>query len=128
MLNIQNNICIYGHTPEEHDRHLIQLMQTASKNGIVFNSSKCRIRQPKISFSGAVFMPHGMKPDPTKVQTLQDLPTPDNQTKLQSILGLINYLQPFIPCLSNKTTFLCEQLAKWDWILTTDAGFQCVKS
>ena len=48
-----------------------------------------------------------------KIQALQDLPIPDSQAKLQSFLGLINYLQPFIPGLSAKTMFICEQLAKW---------------
>ena len=47
-----------------------------------------------------------MKPDPKKVQALQDLPIPQTQKELQSFLGLINYLQPFLPDLSHKTTFL----------------------
>ena len=68
-----------------------------------------------------------MWPDASKIQALQDLPTPDLQTKLQSFLGLINYLQPFIPGLSTKTVFLQEQLAEWDWNPSTDAAFQCLK-
>ena len=48
----------------------------------------------------------GMKPDPIKIQTLQDLPTPQNQKQLQSLLGLVNYLQPFLPDIATKTTFL----------------------
>ena len=52
---------------------------------------------------------------PTKIQALQDLPAPAPQTELQSFLGLINCLQPFIPGLSSKTSFLREQLSQWDW-------------
>ena len=73
---------------------------------------------------GAVFTAQGMCLDPTKIQTLQDLPTPNSHAKLQYVLGLINYLQPFIPSLSAKTMFLHEQLAKWDWNPSTDAAFQ----
>ena len=58
--------------------------------------------------------------------SLQDLPIPDSY--LQSFLGLINYLKPFIPCLSTKTKFLWEQLAEWDWNPSTDAAFQCLKA
>ena len=68
-----------------------------------------------------------MQPDTSKIQTLQDLPTPNSQAKCQSFLGLKNYLQPFIPGLSAKTMFLCEQLAKWDWNPSTDTAFQCLK-
>ena len=53
---------------------------------------------------------------------------PNLQTKLQSFLGLINYLQPFIPGLSAKTTFLWEQLSQWDWNPSTDAAFQHLKA
>ena len=67
-------------------------MKMASQHGGIFNSSKCQIRQPQISFYGAVFTTKGMKPDLTKIQALQDLPTPDSPAKLQSFLGLINYL------------------------------------
>ena len=104
------------------------LMETAREHGIVFNSGKCQIRQPHVAFCGAVFTAQGMWPGPAKIQSLQDLPTPDSQAKLQSFLGLINYLQPFIPGLSAKTTFLCEQLAEWDWNPSTDAAFQCLKA
>ena len=74
--------CVFGHTSEEHDPHLQQLMQVATKNRLVFNSSKSRIRQPDTSFCGTIFTATGMKPDPSKVQALQDLHTPNNQTKL----------------------------------------------
>ena len=69
-----------------------------------------------------------MWPDPFKIQALQDLLVPDLQTKLQSFLGLINYLQPFIPGLSAKTSFLWEQLSQWDLNPSTDAAFQCLKA
>ena len=46
-----------------------------------------------------------MKPDPMKIQALQDLPTPENHKQLQSSLGLINYLQPFLPNFASKATF-----------------------
>ena len=84
--------------------------------------------QPQIAFYGAVFTGQGMQQDPSKIQALQDLPAPNSQTKLQSFLGLINYLQPFIPGLSNKTAFLWEQLSQWDWNPSTDSAFQCLKA
>ena len=60
-----------------------------------------------------IFSGQGMKPDPIKIQALQDLTMPQNQ-KLQSFLGLVNYLQPFLPDIAAKTTFLREQVSKWD--------------
>ena len=128
IITIHDNICVFSHTPEEHDEHLLHLMQSAKTHGIVFNSAKCHIRQPQIAFYGAVFTRQGMQPDPTKIKALQDLPAPDLQTKLQSFLGLINYLHPFIPGLSNKTAFLPEQFSQWDWNPLTDSAFQYLKA
>ena len=114
IITIHDDVCIFGHTPEEHDEHLFHLMQSAKDHGIVFNSTKFHIRQPQTAFYGAFFTAQGTWLDPFKIQALQDLPTPDLQTKLQSFLGLINYLQPFTPGLYTKTVFLQEQLAKLD--------------
>ena len=66
--------------------------------------------------------------DPAKVQALQDLPTPHNPKQLQSFLGLINYLQSFLPGLASKTTFLREQVTNWDWNPSTDQSFHCLNS
>ena len=40
IIAIHDDICVYGKTREEHDTNLLQLMKTASKNGLVFNSHK----------------------------------------------------------------------------------------
>ena len=69
-----------------------------------------------------------MRPDPAKVQALQDLPAPQNPKQLQSFLGLINYLQPFLPNLAAKTTFLREQVTNWDWNPSTNQAFNSLNS
>ena len=68
-----------------------------------------------------------MKPDPIKIQALQDLPTPQNKKQLQSFLRLVNYLQSFLPDIAAKTTFLREQVSQWDWKPSTDSAFQQLK-
>ena len=128
IIAIHDNICVYGKDTTEHDNNLLKLMQTAQDHGLVFNSNKCSICQPQISFYGAIFTAQGMKPDPVKVQALQDLPAPPNPKQLQSFLGLVNYLQPFIPSLASKTTFLHEQVTNWDWNPSTNQSFHHLKS
>ena len=89
IVTIHDDICAYGHTHGDHDQYLFQLMKTAKQHGIVFNSSKCQIRQPQIAFYGAVFTAQGMWPDPLKIQASKDLSTPNFLVKLQSFLCLI---------------------------------------
>ena len=75
------------------------------------STAKIHYYVTKNNFYGTIFTSKWIKPDPTKIQAIQDLPTSKNQTKLQSFLGLINNLQPFIPGLSSKINFLQEQLS-----------------
>ena len=110
VIAIHDDICIYGKTQEHHNKYLLQLLKTASKNGLVFNSKKCHISKPQMTFYGTIFAVQGIMPDPIKIHILQDLPTPQNQKQLQCFLGLVNYLQPFLPNIAAKTTFLREQV------------------
>ena len=113
IVTIHDDICVYSHTAEEHDSHLLQLMQTAKEHGIIFNSTKCQISQPQIAFYGAVFIAQDTWPDPSKIQALQDLPTPDSQ---------VNLVYPL------KQTILHEQLDEWDWNPSMNTAFQHLKA
>ena len=61
IIVIHNDICVYGKDTTKHDRNLLQLMQTATQQGLVFNSSKCAIHQSQISFYGAIFTVQGIE-------------------------------------------------------------------
>ena len=96
IIVIHDDICPYSCTPKDHDWYLLQLMQTAKQHGIVFNSSKCQIRQPQMAFHSAVITAQGMWPDPAKIQANQDLPTPNFQVKLWAFPWLTTY-NPLYP-------------------------------
>ena len=40
IIAIHDDICMIVHTPEEHDEHLLSLIESAKTHGIVFNSAK----------------------------------------------------------------------------------------
>ena len=67
IVTIHDDICLFDHMPEEHDEHLLCLMEFAKTHGIVFNSAKCHIRQPQVAFYGTVFTGQGMLADPSKI-------------------------------------------------------------
>ena len=63
-----NDICVFGKTPEQNHDHLIQLMQTATRNCIVINSKKCNICKAEIKCCSVVCTKDSMKPEAVKVQ------------------------------------------------------------
>ena len=84
IIAIHDDICIFGHTPEKHDEHLLCLMHSAKTHGIVFNSTKCHIRQAQIAFYGAVFMARAWSRIPPKPRPYKTFLPRTHQTKLQS--------------------------------------------
>ena len=101
-----------GRTNRDHDTNIINLFNVAQKEGLVFNSAKCSIKQGSVTFYGGVFSAHGYSPDLAKIQGITEMTPPQMKQKLQSFLGAVNYLQTFVPHLSHHTEPLQAVLKK----------------
>ncbi|XP_050440056.1 uncharacterized protein LOC126845447 [Adelges cooleyi] len=113
-----DDILISANTKEEHDAILEQVIQVARENNIKFNKEKIQYEMNEVKFLGFLFNESGMRPDPSRVEAINDLKDPTNKTELQKILGMINYLRDFIPNMSQITSALRELLKKdriWCW-------------
>uniref|UniRef100_A0A8C9SGK0 Gypsy retrotransposon integrase-like protein 1 n=1 Tax=Scleropages formosus TaxID=113540 RepID=A0A8C9SGK0_SCLFO len=117
-VGIADDICVFGKTEEEHDKHLLSLLERAKEKGLVFNSDKCFIKQRRIAFFGNVYSEDGISPDPDKVKDIKNMPSPQDKEDLQRFLGLLTYMGSFIPNLSQKSASLRELLKSetpYDW-------------
>ncbi|KAE8538269.1 hypothetical protein D1P53_005610 [Cryptococcus gattii VGV] len=57
----------------------------------------------KVKFLGHMISANCICPDPVKVCTIQEQPQPQSPRDLQSFLGLLQYLQKFIPAIAQHT-------------------------
>ena len=131
VLAIHNDVFIYRKDDRDHDANIINLFNMAQKEGLVFNSKKCTIKQESVMFFGGVFSAEGYSPDPEKIQGISEMTPPQTKQELQSFLGAVNYLQMFIPHLSSNTEPLCALLKKencFAWDENTNTCFQKIKS
>ena len=129
--SIADDICVFGATEEEHNRNLSALMEAAKRHGLVFNSEKCKIRAKSISFFGNIYSEDGIRPDPTKVNDIHKMPTPQSKEDLQRFLGLMTYMGSFIPNLSTLAAPLRDLLKKdaaFIWEEDHEETFQRVKA
>ena len=76
IINIADDIIIYGSTQQEHDTNLTTLMEKATSYGLVFNKDKCCISKKSISFFGQIYDKHGIHPDPERLEALYKIPAP----------------------------------------------------
>ena len=130
VLAIHDDVFIYGKDDSDHDANLVNLFNVAQKEGLVFNSAKCAIKQESVTFFGGVFSAKGYSPDPGKIQGISDMPAPQTKQELQSFLGAVNYLQTFIPHLSHHTEPLRVLLKKenvFAWDQNANDSFQRIK-
>ena len=109
---IADDIVVYGSSETEHDKNLLNFLQVASAHGLTLNSKKCIIKAKEIAFFGNTYSAEGVKPDPQKIQDLTTMPAPLNKTELQSFMGFLTYLSPFIANFSERTSTLRDLLKK----------------
>ena len=121
-----------GWSESEHDANLFRLMETAKREGLVFNSAKCCIKTTQISFFGSLYSAHGIHPDPERVADihLHAMPTPQDKEDLQGFLGVINFVSPYIPNCADKAAPLSDLLRKdvpFLWQDDHQAAFHALK-
>lgn len=118
VLNISDDLIIFGKTTTEHDLALAQTFQRLHEKGLTLNPGKCVFDKEHLDFFGYTFGPEGMSPDQKKVQAINDATPPENSAALRSFLGTVNYVSRFIHDFSTVTAplrDLTRQEAKWSW-------------
>ena len=111
-VGIADDVAIFGEMEEEHDANLITLLETAKREGLVFNSAKCVIKTYQINFFGSEYSDTGIRIDPGKIEDVQAMPTPQDREDLQRFLGLMNFLSAYIPNFAEMSAPLRDLLHK----------------
>ena len=105
-------------------------MNVCQEEGLVLNGKKLELRKEQVTFFGALFSKEGMRPDPKKLQGIEDLTPPADKQQLQSFLGMVTYMGEFIPHVSHHTQPLRALLKRdavfyWDQVI--NRSFQQLK-
>ncbi|GFN85684.1 retrovirus-related pol polyprotein from transposon 297-like protein [Plakobranchus ocellatus] len=100
---LHDDALIAAETEAECDEILIKVLKRAREHNVKFNLNKIQLRQQEVTYMGRKISATGVKPDFKKVQAILDMPAPKNKTGVQRILGMLNFLSPFIPNMSTLT-------------------------
>ena len=100
---MQDDIIVWGASKEEHDQRLRSCLTRIRQSGLKLNRNKCIFTANSLAFLGHIISVDGVKPDPTKVNAITDMPIPSSKADLQRFLGMINYVAKFVPNLSQIT-------------------------
>lgn len=128
---IVDDIVVYGKDQTSHDKHLHMFMSRCRETGIKLNSDKTQISQSDIPFFGHLLTDKGLKIDPAKVKAIKEMPSPTNKAEIETVLGMVTYLQRFAPNLSELTSPMRQLLSKdaeFRWDTPQEEAFQRVKA
>ena len=124
----------FGKTEQEVNRSLEEneraFFEKCREWKLKLNLSKVKRGQTSARFMGHILTSEGLKPDPTKISAITDMPEPGDVTALKRFLGMVNYLSKYLPRLSEMT----EPLRKLDdkdvefiWTNSHTAAMNCIK-
>ena len=126
----QDDVLVHSKTAQEHEALKKRVFDRVKSAGLTLNKSKCEFDRSEITFLGHIIDGNGLRPDPSRIQAIQDFQAPTDVSKLRSFLGMINYVGRFIPNLSDivrpLNQLLCQDVA-WTWGPAQRASFTKVK-
>ena len=129
-INIADDVLVYGCDYNSFKSNVISFLDRCVEKDLHLNSDKIQINVPNVPFFSQILTKDGLKPDPHKVDVIQQWPTPTCVTELQSFLGSVNYLCKFIPYLSDLRQPLQELLKsknEFYWTQVHDKAFNKLK-
>ena len=122
----QDDIIIHGSSKEEHDRNLLQVLNTLNKHNVAINANKSQFNVKQLKYLGYIINREGITADIERIKALQLAPKPQSPEQLRSFLGLVQFYSRFIPNFSALTQPLYELLQDFQWNSEADKHYDKV--
>ena len=116
--HISDDIITWGTSQEEHDRRLIKLLNRLEEAGLTINVEKSKISKDEIEFFGLKIGKSGVSLADDKVKCLVEAKMPSTVSQVESLIGLSQYCEKFIPnhaVIVAPLRELCRKNVKWAW-------------
>lgn len=129
-VNYLDDILVFGQTKEEHDKNLEEVLKRLEDHNVIINQNKCLLYKQDVTFLGFNLSASGWSIEDEKIKAIQQFRRPENQDEVRSFLGLINYIDRFIPNRADKTWRLRElaKAKRFYWSEELDNEFDYLRS
>ena len=71
-----DDIVICGPNLEEHNKHLVEVMQRLHEYNLKLQPDKCEFLQKEVIYLGHIITEEGIHPYPRKLSAVKDFPVP----------------------------------------------------
>ena len=97
-----DNVTICGKSQEHHDQNLTRFITAAKALNLTYNEDKCLFNTRKLLILGCLVEDGKIRPDPSRLKPLEELPPPHDTKSLKRCLGFFSYYAKWIPNFSDK--------------------------
>ena len=91
-----DEMLIYSQSEEEHEDHLMIVLQALKEHQLYAKCSKCEFWLTEVRFLGHVVSASILSMDPEKVEVVMSWERPKSVFEIRSFLGLAGYCRRFI--------------------------------
>ena len=92
-----DDIIIFSNNELDHLKHLETVFKRLQEAGLKLKESKCNFFRLEIHYLGHMLSAEGIQPLPEKLDSITNMPAPENQTEVKQFLGLVRYYHKFVP-------------------------------
>ena len=125
-----NDIVIFSNNEVEHLQHLETVFKRLQDPGLKLKESKCDFFRAQIHYLGHMLLAKGIQPLPEKLDSITNMPVPENQTEVKEFLGLVGYYHKFVPHFSDISRPLSKLMRKdtpFTWMKQCHLAFNMLK-
>lgn len=106
VVNFIDDIVVYGKDDAEHNARLKRVLEIFKEVDILLNHDKCVFNVKAIKFLGHELSSSGVRPLDKYIKVVENFREPITIDEVQSFLGLINYVNKWIPDMATKSESL----------------------
>lgn len=111
-----DDIIVFSTSLEEHCVNLSKVFDALSAANLKIQLDKSEFLKKEVAFLGHVITDEGVKPNPDKIDAIQNWPIPKTEKQIKEFLGTIGYYRKFIQDFSKITKPLTQCLRKGEQV------------
>ncbi|XP_071933765.1 uncharacterized protein [Coffea arabica] len=125
-----DDILIYSRSEHEHLEHVRLVLETLRQARLYANLKKCTFCTNELVFLGYVVSSQGIKVDKSKIEAIEQWPTPTSVSDMRSFLGLAGFYRRFVKNFSTiaaPLTAVTKKDDKFHWGESQERAFHALK-
>lgn len=130
LLIYMDDMLIFSEDMDTHRTYVKRVLQRLKDNDLFLKPEKCVFEASEVEFLGLIIRPDELAMDPTKLNGIQQWPTPTTVKAVRSFLGFGNFYRRFIPRFSEIARPLNDLTKKdmsWNWTSECEQAFDTLK-